>query len=361
VVRLPWFRMWNEARNDAKLRCLDDAEHRCWFRLLCYASEQDDRGSVPVEGYVLAIEVADGDAALLERTLAKLLQLEVLAYGPDGVLRFQAFDKRQYDKPSDHPDRVRERVRRSRERRREDVTGNAPVSPGNAAQRPATPGNAPDVSGNAPVSPRIAQRRGEEKREEPAAAGVVAGAPAREEPGDEGRRPPPPPIRAPSDYEAMLGGPTFGALAAKFEAKHPTLDAYWFHRALWKATDEAPGADRDGLMRGINQAFSNLKVDAVKSSVPAFAATALVDKVANQAAARTRSAHGPVGRSGGRNGSAVGGDADLPADAVGGGDPAGRRRGSAPAAVGAVRGDDRGDVADRARVLERQLADRPGP
>lgn len=111
--RLPWFRMFHEARTDRKLDVLPDDEHRVWFSLLCYASEQDERGVIEVED-TLALECARGDDALLERTLQRLEKLKIIERA-DGRISFLNYLKRQYDKPSDYPQAVRERVSRHRQ------------------------------------------------------------------------------------------------------------------------------------------------------------------------------------------------------------------------------------------------------
>lgn len=123
----PWFRLYTEARTDNKLKILTDAEHRVWFNLLCFAAEQEDRGIVPIDGFVLAVEVAAGDEALLCATLDKLERLRIVGRSDDGRIEFVNFLTRQYDKPSDTPERVAERVRAHRERRRN--AGNADVTP----------------------------------------------------------------------------------------------------------------------------------------------------------------------------------------------------------------------------------------
>jgi hypothetical protein len=139
---LPWYRMYSEARTDAKLRALSDAEHRVWFHLLCFAAEQDGDGRGCIVGYddeLLAVELCDGDTALLRQTIERLKKLRILIEDENGIT-FCAFEKRQYDKPSDRPERVRARVAAYRERHRQDgnddVTPcNASVSPRNAVQR----------------------------------------------------------------------------------------------------------------------------------------------------------------------------------------------------------------------------------
>jgi hypothetical protein len=113
---MPWFRLYHEARSDAKLRLLPDDEHRVWFDLLCFSSEQETRGSIEAgdDRFPLAIEVARGDMELLTRTLDRLVKMRIIADGGDR-LTFLHFKDRNYDKPSDQPERVAERVTRHRE------------------------------------------------------------------------------------------------------------------------------------------------------------------------------------------------------------------------------------------------------
>ena len=114
-----WLRLYSEARTDNKLRMLTDAQHRVWFNLLCYAGEQDERGVVAGDRFLLAVECAGGDEALLAETVALLCRLGILA-DHDGTLRFAGWDRRQHDKPSDQREAAAERQRRSRASR--DVT-----------------------------------------------------------------------------------------------------------------------------------------------------------------------------------------------------------------------------------------------
>lgn len=115
MSRYPWFRMFSEARADAKLRSLSDAEFRVWFNLLCLAAENEERrGSVDTsDPFILALEVANGDEELLSRTCHALSRLKVVTCD-DVTLTFIKFEARQYDKPSDTPEETRERKKRSR-------------------------------------------------------------------------------------------------------------------------------------------------------------------------------------------------------------------------------------------------------
>jgi 5-methylcytosine-specific restriction endonuclease McrA len=52
-MALPWFKIYTEARHNPKLNRLNGVEFRAWFELLCYAAEQDERGTV--EGHNLSL------------------------------------------------------------------------------------------------------------------------------------------------------------------------------------------------------------------------------------------------------------------------------------------------------------------
>ena len=136
---LPWFRMYHEARTDAKLRSLSDAEFRVWFNLLCLAAESDDeRGSVDIsDPFILAVEVAGGDEELLSRTCHALSRLKIINQR-DVTLTFIKFPERQYDKPSDRPEQTSARQRKSRAKRKES-------SQESDVSRDVTPGHALDT------------------------------------------------------------------------------------------------------------------------------------------------------------------------------------------------------------------------
>lgn len=158
-----WFRVYNDARTDNKLRTLTDAQHRVWFDLLCLASEQHEaRGTVPCGNpRVLALEVAHGDVELLDATIAQLVDLDIVTRDDDGIT-FVHWNERQYDRPSDRPDRVRERVQRHREHKTE-PDGNdlkRDVTPCNAVKRDVTRGNAQRIEEESIEE----KSRGEDKR-----------------------------------------------------------------------------------------------------------------------------------------------------------------------------------------------------
>lgn len=113
---MDWFKMHYEARNDAKLRALSDQQHRIWFNMLCYSSEQKERGVIPaMNRFLLAVEVSGGDVDALETTIGLLSDLRIIQETDEGI-RFVNFNKRNYEKPSASPEKVKERVRKHREK-----------------------------------------------------------------------------------------------------------------------------------------------------------------------------------------------------------------------------------------------------
>lgn len=116
---MPWFKVYTEARTDKKLSSLTLAERGVWINLLMYAAEQDEdnRGAFDAsDREILAIECAEGDAKVLDRTIKKLQQSKHLICCQEhaGYLIFRTFAERQARKPSDEKPEQNERQRRSR-------------------------------------------------------------------------------------------------------------------------------------------------------------------------------------------------------------------------------------------------------
>lgn len=141
---MEWFKLYHEARRDKKLSILTLAERGVWINLLCYASEQPERGVFDAsDRFTLALECAEGDETILDSTIDKLLKVrhllpvacnEYVTSGNESVttgvtgnansrLIFRTFASRQAQKvtdfPSDAPERVRERVANHRARRKQ--------------------------------------------------------------------------------------------------------------------------------------------------------------------------------------------------------------------------------------------------
>lgn len=121
--RLPWFRMWTDSRNDSKLDALNDREFRIWHKLLCFAAESKDRGTIDyIDPEYVAMELRIG-ADELDSAISRMVRLRLLERSESTVV-FPSFMERQYDKASDRPEAVRERVRKSRAKAKDD-SGNA--------------------------------------------------------------------------------------------------------------------------------------------------------------------------------------------------------------------------------------------
>jgi hypothetical protein len=137
--------MLSEKRNDKRLARLTDAEFRVWFNLLCYASEQVERGVIAEfdDEYdeVLDYEVAGGDHGLLMQTLQRLVILRIIDMDFDSNrIEFISFAEEQQIKPSDSPERIKERVTRYRSKetryRSKETRYNSDVTPCNAFVTP---------------------------------------------------------------------------------------------------------------------------------------------------------------------------------------------------------------------------------
>ncbi|MGZ6362714.1 MAG: hypothetical protein ACXWP0_13635 [Ktedonobacterales bacterium] len=147
---MKWLRLYSEARTDAKLESLPDDEFRVWHRLLCFANEQPQRGTLAhYTPRLLAVEVARGDVTLLQRTLTSLEELRIIEAGDDAYY-FVHWQARQYDKPSATPERVAERVNAYRERQR-----NADVTPCNALEEDTEAETDPEAELSSPATPTL--------------------------------------------------------------------------------------------------------------------------------------------------------------------------------------------------------------
>ena len=200
---MSWFKHPHSWRTDRRLETLSDAEYRCFLNLYALSSEQADRGTIyGFEDDLLALEVCRGDVDLLAQTLDRLHRLRIASVGvarglpedpaADVATRhvtFLEFERDQRVKPSDTPERRRERQAASRAAKAareaaeagagavvtpaaappvEDTAPPPPVrhAPYQIGHAPVTPqGALPGVS-HAPVTPRHAQRREEENRED---------------------------------------------------------------------------------------------------------------------------------------------------------------------------------------------------
>lgn len=122
---MDWFRFYHDVLEDPKVQRLDPVLFKAWVNLLCLASKQRDRGSLPsIEDIAFAIRVDESAA----REIVEALSQHELIDDDDGDLRIHNWDGRQLVKPSDQPERVAARVKKHRETRR-NALRNADVTP----------------------------------------------------------------------------------------------------------------------------------------------------------------------------------------------------------------------------------------
>lgn len=125
---MDWFRMYSDLRGNRKLDALTDPQFRVFIYLMCYANEQEPRGTIPQieDAELLAAECARGDTQLLIETVERLKKFRTLTQEDDGSLVFRNWEKRQYESDSSI-----ERVRKHRTKKRNgDVTArNGDVTP----------------------------------------------------------------------------------------------------------------------------------------------------------------------------------------------------------------------------------------
>jgi len=119
---MKWFKMWVDARNDAKLNSLSDDEFRIWHKLLCYAAEQPDPGTIKnYDQELLFIEVTHCNGHVtacnfdsLKTTLERLVKLQIITHENNTII-FINFKKRNEKPKNATPEEVKKRVAKHRE------------------------------------------------------------------------------------------------------------------------------------------------------------------------------------------------------------------------------------------------------
>lgn len=163
-MSMDWFKCSNRVYQDGRIQRVSWDARGVFWHLLQLISQ---RGGGPIEagggtGYTPAelarmILWADLDASeRMETALGLLVGQQLVTRDSVGILRIPRYAEWQRRKPSDEPEAVAERQRRSRAHRREDGHTTSRVTPRDRAEK------------SAHVTPvtRVEERRREEKREE---------------------------------------------------------------------------------------------------------------------------------------------------------------------------------------------------
>ena len=125
MSKMTWFKLHSDFRNDPKIKRLPIAERYAFIVLLCLANESETRGTIAGlddDDIAFELEMQSEDWQTLK---AKFKIKGFIDFTKDQVL-IRNWDKRQYDKPSDHPEATKQRKRLQREKiklsKAEDIT-----------------------------------------------------------------------------------------------------------------------------------------------------------------------------------------------------------------------------------------------
>ena len=128
MSKMSWFKLHSDFRNDPKIKLLPIAERYAFIILLCLARESETRGTITGlddDDIAFELEIQSEDWQTLK---AKFKTKGFIDFSQEQIL-IRNWDKRQYDKPSDHPEATKQRKRLQREKikltKKPDVT---PVS-----------------------------------------------------------------------------------------------------------------------------------------------------------------------------------------------------------------------------------------
>ena len=115
MSKFTWFKLHSDFRNDPKIKRLPIAERYAFIVLLCLANESETRGTIvglDDDDIAFELEMQVEDWQTLK---AKFKIKGFIDFTKEQIL-IRNWDKRQYDKPSDHPEATRQRKRLQREK-----------------------------------------------------------------------------------------------------------------------------------------------------------------------------------------------------------------------------------------------------
>lgn len=157
-MSMTWFKLHHEIVDDIKIRRFSSQEKWAWIVLLCLASKSTDRGTISADNDDLAdyCEFNSTQDWLYYRD--KLIGKGMLEFNGSGELLISHWNDRQAKKPSDDPARIKERVAKSRAKKKSESASQS--------QDDVTRYNAIQADCNADVSPqiRLDKTRSDQKR-----------------------------------------------------------------------------------------------------------------------------------------------------------------------------------------------------
>jgi len=156
-MTMTWFKLHHEIIDDIKIRRFTAQEKWAWIVLLSLASKSSDRGKITADNEDLAdyCEFNCTQDWLYYRD--KLITKGMIEINATGGLTIVHWDDRQAKKPSDDPTRVKERVAKSRARRKSEAASQS--------QEDVTRYKAIQAECNADVTPQKRERLDQSRSE----------------------------------------------------------------------------------------------------------------------------------------------------------------------------------------------------
>ena len=158
-MAITWFKLHHDLPGHYKLRKLSPQQKWAWVTLLCLASSSKERGTVSLKDQESLADYCDFECLQDFQFFLDKLRQKGLIEPIEGGIKICSWEERQYDKPSDRPKSVKERVAKHRAKKKAEKLekDNVTVTPCNAKERDVTPEKRP-------VTDRLEETREEEIR-----------------------------------------------------------------------------------------------------------------------------------------------------------------------------------------------------
>lgn len=135
---MPWFRLYPEILKDPKIRRFTTVQKWLWVTAMCEAAQSSERGKLFIAD---GIEYTDDDLAQASGIhpsewdqskgfIDLCVTLKMMERHADGGVTLLNFTSRQYQKPSDSPEKTRERKQKERAKKAEKKNDQTPESAG---------------------------------------------------------------------------------------------------------------------------------------------------------------------------------------------------------------------------------------
>ncbi len=114
---MTWFKLHHEIIHDPKIRMMSESDQLYWFLCLCLASASSERGTIALSDEEIAFELRT-TLENWKHAKDKFRAKGLIEMSGNGRIVIARWEERQYQKPSDRPEAVRERQRKHREKKK---------------------------------------------------------------------------------------------------------------------------------------------------------------------------------------------------------------------------------------------------